>query len=82
MPSVGGFPTAIIAQGLEFNNQESNELFTDGDMLWTIGLKIGHMLRVERKMAMSRAFQHGRAGLVNSEAETYHISQIVGENHF
>lgn len=36
MPSVDGFPTAIIAQGLEFNNQESNELFTDGDMLWPV----------------------------------------------
>ena len=33
MPAVDGFPTAIILQGFEFNNQESNELFTDGDML-------------------------------------------------
>ena len=33
MPSVDGFPTAIILQRLEFNNQESNEFFTDGDML-------------------------------------------------
>lgn len=82
MPSVAGFPTAIIVQGLELNNQESNELFTDGDMLWTNGLKIGHMLRVERKTATSHAFQHGRAGLVSSEAETYHISQMVEENHF